>query len=75
MTRHEAIKVFEDRKVRTLWDVTVRGQASERIGQSKSDLIGYRQLLGLKLSENIGQLQMKASDGKMRVTDQQVFGV
>jgi hypothetical protein len=81
MTRHEAIKVFEDRKVRTLWNeerevwyfsiIDVIGVLtdSDRPRKYWNDLKKKLEKEGSQLSEKIGQLKMKAADGKMYMTD------
>ncbi len=81
MTRHEAIKVFEDRKVRTLWDeerevwyfsiIDVIGVLtdSDRPRKYWNDLKKKLEKEGSQLSEKIGQLKIKAADGKMYMTD------
>ena len=75
------IKVFEDRKIRSLWDgakeewyfsvVDVCGVLSESSQPRKywNDLKKKLALMGSELSDKIGQLKMQAEDGKMRVTD------
>lgn len=81
MKSNEAIKIFEDKKVRTLWDeesekwyisiidVIEILTESPRPRKYWSDLKNKLELEGSELSEKIGQLKMKASDGKMRFTD------
>lgn len=84
MKSNEAIKIFEDKKVRTLWD-----EESEKWYISIVDVIEilteskdfqtarkYWNKLKQRLKEegnetvtNCHQLKMKASDGKMRFTD------
>ncbi len=76
-----AIQVFEDKKVRTIWDAD---QAkwfisiidvievltnSDRPRKYWSDLKAKLKKEGSELSEKIGQLKMLADDGKMRITD------
>jgi len=77
----EAIQLFEDKKIRTAWDaekeewyfsiVDVVGVLtdSDRPRKYWSDL--KKKLIdeGSQLSEKIGQLKMKAEDGKNRITD------
>jgi hypothetical protein len=79
--KKEEIKLFEQQKVRTLWD-----EDAEEWYFSVVDVIGVltessrprrywddlkRKLIaeGSQLSEIIGQLKMVAPDGKMRLTD------
>jgi hypothetical protein len=81
MTQKEAIKIFEDKKVRTLWDeeqekwyfsiidVIEVLTDSERPRKYWSDLKSKLKKEGSELSEKIGQLKLKAEDGKMRITD------
>jgi hypothetical protein len=81
MTKKEGIKLFEDRKVRTLWD-TEKEQwyfsivdviealtGTDRPRKYWSDVKAKLKKEGSELSEKIGQLKMAAEDGKMRVTD------
>ena len=81
MNNKEAIQLFEDKKIRTAWDaekeewyfsiVDVVGVLtdSDRPRKYWSDL--KKKLIdeGSQLSEKIGQLKMKAEDGKNRITD------
>jgi len=81
MTQETAIKLFEQHKVRTHWDedteiwffsiIDVVAILAENNRPRKywSDLKRKLKDEGSELSEKIGQLKMKASDGKMRVTD------
>ena len=81
MKHHEAIKVFEDQKVRTLWDEEKQSwyfsiidvieilTGSDRPRKYWSDLKLKLKKEGSELSEKIGQLKMVAPDGKMRMTD------
>ena len=81
MTKKEAIKIFEEKKVRTLWDdeteewyfsvVDVVGVLTESV-----DPAAYWRKLKQRLKEegnetvtNCHGLKMPALDGKMRVTD------
>ena len=81
MTKKEAIKIFEEKKVRTLWD-----DETEEWYFSVVDVVGvltgsvdpaaYWRKLKQRLKEegnetvtNCHGLKMPASDGKMRVTD------
>ena len=81
MDNKNSIKIFEDKKVRTLWDeekeqwyvsiidvIEVLTQ-SDRSRKYWSDLKAKLQKEGSELSEKIGQFKMKAPDGKMRLTD------
>ena len=81
MTRVNAIQLFEEKKVRTLWDTEQEKwffsvidvvevlTASERPRKYWADLKSKLHKEGSQLSENIGQLKMEAPDGKMRLTD------
>ena len=81
MTKETAIKLFNDRKIRTHWDseqekwyfsiVDVVGVLAENERPRKywSDLKLKLKKEGSELSEKIGQLRMSAEDGKMRLTD------
>jgi predicted acetyltransferase len=77
----ESIKIFEAKKVRTIWD-----EENEEWYFSIVDVVAvltdsprprkYWNALktklkeeGSELSHNLGQLKMKAHDGKMRITD------
>ncbi len=76
-----AIKLFEDHKVRTLWDedkekwffsivdVVAILAENDRPRKYWSDLKRKLEEDGSELSEKIGQLKMPALDGKMRSTD------
>ncbi len=77
----ETIKIFEEKKVRTLWDDTKEEwyvsivdvievlTGSDRPRKYWSDLKTKLEKEGSEVSEKIGQLKMKAPDGKMRLTD------
>ena len=77
----ETIKIFEEKKVRTLWDdakeewyisivdVIEVLTGSDRPRKYWSDLKTKLEKEGSEVSEKIGQLKMKAPDGKMRLTD------
>ena len=81
MGKETAIKLFEDKRVRVLWDeeqekwffsivdvvevLTGTDRPRKYWGDLKSKLTSE----GSQLSEKIGQLKMKAEDGKMRMTD------
>ncbi len=72
------IKIFEERKVRTVWDNETEEwyfsvidvievlTDSDRPRKYWNDLKKKLQKEGSELSEKIGQLKMKAPDGKMR---------
>ena len=77
----EKIQLFESKKIRSRWDeesefwyfsvidtIEVLTQ-SDRPRKYWSDLKSKLKKEGSELSEEIGQLKMQASDGKMRVTD------
>jgi len=81
MTKETAIKLFNDRKIRTHWDeeqekwyfsivdvIEVLAE-NERPRKYWSDLKSKLKKEGSELSEKIGQLKMSAEDGKMRLTD------
>ncbi|RBQ31451.1 hypothetical protein CRU92_06680 [Arcobacter sp. FW59] len=81
MNPQESIKIFENKKVRTLWDeneekwyisivdvIEILTQ-SPRPRKYWSDLKKKLELEGSELSEKIGQLKMKSSDGKYYKTD------
>ena len=81
MKQENAIQLFENKKVRTVWDseqekwfisiIDVIGVLTETDRSRKywSDLKAKLAKEGSQLSENIGQLKMIAPDGKMRMTD------
>ena len=81
MKSSEAIKIFEDNNVRTLWDedkqiwyisivdVVEILTESPRPRKYWSDLKKKLEIEGSELSEKIGQLKMKSSDGKYYKTD------
>ena len=81
MSDKDAIQLFEDKKIRTAWDaekeewyfsiVDVVGVLtdSDRPRKYWSDLKKKLTDEGSQLSEKIGQLKMKAEDGKNRITD------
>ncbi|MDO5664383.1 MAG: Bro-N domain-containing protein [Bacteroidia bacterium] len=89
MVQKNAIKLFEEKKIRTVWDdeteewyfsiidvievLTETDRPRKYWNDLKSKLIKE----GSELSEKIGQLKMPALDGKMRLTDamntQQMF--
>jgi hypothetical protein len=79
--KQNEIKIFEDKKVRTLWDADQEKwylsiidvieilTGTDRPRKYWSDLKAKLQKEGSQLSEKIGQLKMAAEDGKMRMTD------
>lgn len=81
MSKQEAIQVFEDKQVRTIWDAEQEKwyvsivdvieilTNTDRPRKYWSDLKSKLQKEGSELSEKIGQLKMAADDGKMRMTD------
>jgi hypothetical protein len=81
MKQQNAIQIFEDKKVRSLWDAEQEKwyisiidvieilTNSDRPRKYWSDLKAKLKKEGSELSEKIGQLKMPAEDGKMRVTD------
>jgi hypothetical protein len=81
MTKSNSIQLFENTKVRTLWDseqekwfisiidVIKILTETDRSRKYWSDLKNKLQKEGSQLSEKIGQLKMPAPDGKMRLTD------
>lgn len=80
MKQQNAIQVFEDKKVRTLWDaeqekwcfsiidvieiLTGSPRPSKYWNALKTKLANK----GSELSQNMGQLKMAAEDGKMHIT-------
>ena len=89
MTKKDAIKVFEDKKIRAVWDdqkeewyfsivdVIEVLTDSERPRKYWGDLKKKLKTEGSQLSEEIGQLKLPSSDGKLYKTDvattQQLF--
>jgi hypothetical protein len=89
MNSTAAIKIFEQKQVRTHWnndegkwyfsiiDVIAILTDSDRPRKYWGDLKSKLKKEGSELSEKIGQLKLKADDGKMRLTDvadtEQVF--
>ena len=81
MKQENAIQLFENKKVRTVWDeeqekwfisiidVIEVLTETDRSRKYWSDLKAKLAKEGSQLSENIGQLKMIAPDGKMRMTD------
>ena len=81
MTKETAIKLFEQKQIRTLWndekekwyfsivDVVEVLTGSDRPRKYWNDLKSKLIKEGSELSAKIGQLKMLAEDGKMRLTD------
>ena len=81
MEKDSTIKLFEDKKIRIVWDeiseewlfsiidIIVILTDSDRPRKYWNDLKSKLKVEGSQLSEEIGQLKMKAADGKMRLTD------
>lgn len=81
MTKLNAIQLFEEKNVRTIWDseqekwfisiidVIEVLTETDRSRKYWSDLKSKLKKEGSGLSENIGHLKMQAPDGKMRLTD------
>ena len=81
MKQENAIQLFENKKVRTLWDaenekwffsiidVIEALTETDRPRKYWSDLKTKLQKEGSEVSDKIGQLKMVAPDGKMRITD------
>lgn len=81
MKTHNEIKIFEDKKVRTIWnetnekwyisiiDVIEILTETDRPRKYWSDLKNKLKKEGSELSEKIGQLKMQSSDGKFYKTD------
>ncbi len=81
MTQQQALQLFEEKKVRTVWDdeqekwyfsivdVVAVVTGSDRPRKYWSDLKKKLQQEGSEVSEKIGQFKMKAEDGKNRITD------
>lgn len=81
MDKETAIKLFEDKRVRVLWDdeqekwffsiIDVVGVLSESTNPRKywSVLKTRLKAEGSQLATNCSRLKMKAEDGKMRMTD------
>ena len=81
MTKDTAIKLFDDKQVRTIWDAEQEQwyfsiidvieilTVTDRPRKYWSDLKAKLKKEGSELSEKIGQLKMVAEDGKMRITD------
>lgn len=81
MTQQNTIRIFEERRVRTLWDDIEEKwyfsiidtievlTGTDRPRKYWNDLKKKLQTEGSEVSEKIGQLKMPAADGKMRLTD------
>jgi len=81
MTKQQALQLFHDTKVRTVWDdeqekwyfsvVDVVGVLSESDNPRRylSDLKRKLKQEGSEVYENIVQFRLKSTDGKMRLTD------
>jgi hypothetical protein len=81
MTKVNAIQLFENKKVRTIWDAEQEKwiisiidvievlTESDRPRKYWSDLKSKLKKEGSQLSEKIGQLKMQSSDGKFYKTD------
>ncbi|OYX82916.1 MAG: hypothetical protein B7Y83_13255 [Flavobacteriales bacterium 32-34-25] len=81
MTQHQALQLFEDKKIRTLWDAdhekwyfsivdTIEVLTESTIPKRYwSDLKKKLSKEGSQLYENIVQLKMQSSDGKYYKTD------
>lgn len=81
MKQQNAIQVFENKKVRTLWDSDQQKwyisiidvieilTNSDRPRKYWSDLKAKLKKEGSELSEKIGQLKMQSADGKFYLTD------
>jgi len=81
MEKDSSIKLFEDKRVRIVWDEASEEwffsivdiieilTDSDRPRKYWSDLKSKLKIEGSQLSVEIGRLKMKAVDGKMRLTD------
>jgi hypothetical protein len=81
MTKETAIKLFEEKQVRSVWDVEQEKwfisvvdvieilTGSDRPRKYWSDLKTKLKKEGSELSEKIGQLKMQSGDGKFYSTD------
>ncbi|MFA5849646.1 MAG: BRO family protein [Bacteroidales bacterium] len=81
MTKENAIRIFEEKRVRSVWDSDVEKwyisiidvievlTGNKRPRKYWDDLKRKLKNEGSELSEKIGQMKMLATDGKMRVTD------
>ena len=78
--KKDAVKIFEDKTVRTVWDVEQEKwyfavidiieilTNTNRPGKYWDDLKTKLKKQGNKLSEKIGQLKIKSADGKARIS-------
>lgn len=81
MTKESAIKLFQDQKVRVVWDndkekwyfsiidvieVLTESPRSRKYWNALKNKLKNE---GSELSHKLGQLKMKATDGKLRITD------
>jgi len=81
MNKQDTIKIFEDKKVRTLWDEKLEKwyfsvidvieilTNGNRPRKYWNDLKTKLKKEGSELSEKIGQLKMQSADGKFYKTD------
>jgi hypothetical protein len=81
MSKENAIKLFEEKQVRTVWDAEKEKwyisivdvieilTGTDRPRKYWSDLKAKLKKEGSELSEKIGQLKMQSSDGKFYRTD------
>jgi hypothetical protein len=81
MSKESAIKIFEEKQVRTVWDAEKEKwyisivdvieilTGTDRPRKYWSDLKAKLNKEGSELSEKIGQLKMQSSDGKFYQTD------
>jgi hypothetical protein len=81
MTKETAIRLFEQKQVRSVWndeeekwyfsiiDVIEVLTGSDRSRKYWNDLKAKLKKEGSELSEKIGQLKLAAEDGKMRITN------
>lgn len=81
MTKENAIKLFEEKQVRSAWDAQQEKwffsiidvieilSGTDRPRKYWSDLKAKLKKEGSQLSENIGQLKMQSADGKYYLTD------
>ncbi len=81
MTKQDAIQLFEQKKVRSVWDAEQEKwyisvvDAIEVLTDSPrprkywNALKAKLQAEGSELSQNMGQLKLQSEDGKMRLTD------
>lgn len=79
MTKENAIKLFQDQRIRVLWndenekwyfsivDVIEVLTGTDRPRKYWGDLKTKLNKEGSELSDKIGQLKMKAADGKLRM--------